>query len=166
MGRSASRGDRMKALSIWQPWAWAIIHAHKNVENRGWRTNYRGPLLIHASRRKPSLFDMEALDFIYAGGPDPNTLPLGGIVGQVDLVDCVRNHSSPWAAPGQWHWVLARPRPLPFRAVRGAQGLFEVHLDELEPGAPATRARSSSESPRTPHPRACAVPKLQMELKL
>jgi hypothetical protein len=26
----------MKALSVRQPWAWAIIYALKNVENRGW----------------------------------------------------------------------------------------------------------------------------------
>ena len=39
----------MKCLSILQPWAWAIIHGGKDVENRTWRTAYRGPLLIHAS---------------------------------------------------------------------------------------------------------------------
>ncbi|WP_292721956.1 DNA cytosine methyltransferase [Nostoc sp. JL34] len=40
----------MKALSVRQPWAWAIIHALKNVENRGWPINYRGDILIHAAK--------------------------------------------------------------------------------------------------------------------
>ena len=29
----------MKALSIRQPWAWAILHAGKDIENRDWRTD-------------------------------------------------------------------------------------------------------------------------------
>lgn len=38
------------ALSIRQPWAWAILHAGKRIENRDWRgCKYRGPVLIHAS---------------------------------------------------------------------------------------------------------------------
>lgn len=40
----------MKALSIRQPWAWAIVNGHKTIENRTWATTYRGPLLIHASK--------------------------------------------------------------------------------------------------------------------
>ena len=30
----------MKAISIHQPWAWAIFHAGKNFENRTWTTNH------------------------------------------------------------------------------------------------------------------------------
>ena len=43
----------MKCLTICQPWAWAIVAAGKDVENRTRPTRYRGPLLIHAgaSRR-------------------------------------------------------------------------------------------------------------------
>jgi hypothetical protein len=26
----------LRALTLWQPWAWAILHAGKTVENRGW----------------------------------------------------------------------------------------------------------------------------------
>ena len=37
-----------KALSIQQPWAWLIVNDHKDIENRDWRTHYRGPVLIHA----------------------------------------------------------------------------------------------------------------------
>lgn len=40
----------MKALSIRQPWAWAIVNAGKRVENRTWETRYRGPILIHAAK--------------------------------------------------------------------------------------------------------------------
>ncbi|MCW5318373.1 ASCH domain-containing protein, partial [Nostoc sp. KVJ3] len=40
----------MKALSVRQPWAWAIIYALKNVETRGWPIHYRGDILIHAAK--------------------------------------------------------------------------------------------------------------------
>ncbi|MDX6480321.1 MAG: hypothetical protein QOG85_831 [Gaiellaceae bacterium] len=39
----------MKALSLRQPWAWAVIHGGKRVENRVWNTKFRGSFLIHAS---------------------------------------------------------------------------------------------------------------------
>jgi hypothetical protein len=38
----------MKAITVKQPWAWAIAHGGKDVENRTWGTGYRGPLAIHA----------------------------------------------------------------------------------------------------------------------
>lgn len=40
----------MKALSIRQPWAWMILHAGKDVENRNWCTDYRGWVAIHAAK--------------------------------------------------------------------------------------------------------------------
>lgn len=42
----------IKALTIRQPWAHAIFHLGKDVENRSWRTRYRGPLLIHAGAHR------------------------------------------------------------------------------------------------------------------
>lgn len=38
----------MKVLTVRQPWAWAIAHGGKDVENRATLWRYRGPLLIHA----------------------------------------------------------------------------------------------------------------------
>ncbi len=41
----------MKALSLRQPWAHAVIHLGKRIENRDWRgCSYRGEILIHASK--------------------------------------------------------------------------------------------------------------------
>ena len=39
----------MKALSLRQPWAWAVVEAGKDVENRRWNTKFRGDFLIHAA---------------------------------------------------------------------------------------------------------------------
>lgn len=42
----------MKAITIWQPWATLIAIGAKRYETRSWSTTYRGPLAIHAAKRK------------------------------------------------------------------------------------------------------------------
>ena len=37
-----------RALTIRQPWAFAVVHGGKRIENRSKPTRYRGPLAIHA----------------------------------------------------------------------------------------------------------------------
>lgn len=39
----------IRGLTIRQPWAYAIAHAEKTIENRGWTTGYRGLIAIHAA---------------------------------------------------------------------------------------------------------------------
>jgi hypothetical protein len=41
----------MKVLSVKNPWAFLIIHYGKDIENRFRKTNYRGRIAIHASRK-------------------------------------------------------------------------------------------------------------------
>ena len=60
----------------------------KNVENRPWRTHFRGPILIHAGLRIDRDDDALALKI------DPLTLPRGEIVGSVEVVDCVDDSRS------------------------------------------------------------------------
>jgi hypothetical protein len=50
----------MKAFSVRQPWAWVILQAGRDIENRTWPTRYRGRVLVHASRTYAS----EAEDWI------------------------------------------------------------------------------------------------------
>lgn len=143
----------MKALSILQPWATLIVSGAKDVENRTWPTGHRGPMLVHAGKRfsrdelESALYmldgaivdhrirDIEASTLVAMkdalqgrahAGTDGIEFKRGGVIGIVDVVDCVKNHHSPWAIPTAWHWVLANPRPLPFHAVTGALGLFNV----------------------------------------
>ncbi len=40
----------MRAISLWQPWASAI--GVKIFETRHWDTKYRGPIAIHAAKRR------------------------------------------------------------------------------------------------------------------
>jgi hypothetical protein len=85
----------MIALSIRQPWAWAILHAGKDIENRKWTTTFRGPLLIHAAK---TLYDTSqerdrtrawVWRRFHVKVPLDDDLPRGGIVGKANVVDVV-----------------------------------------------------------------------------
>lgn len=41
----------MKAITIWQPYTEAIKQGLKTYETRSWATKYRGPIVIHASKK-------------------------------------------------------------------------------------------------------------------
>jgi hypothetical protein len=117
---------RIPALSLWRPWPGLILRHGKNIENRGWSTQYRGPMWIHAA--KP-WSDLDA-EWLLERGIDPGQVEPWtpehpkGIVGLVDVVGVCNTWSSslsyskdcecgPWAMPDQFHWQLADPRPLP-----------------------------------------------------
>jgi hypothetical protein len=51
-----------------------------------------------------------------------------GIIGVVDLVDCVQEHKSPLAMDGCYHWLLKNPRSLPFVPMPGRLGIFNVEV--------------------------------------
>lgn len=113
----------MKALSINQPWAWAILHAGKDIENRSWPTKYRGDVLIHAGMR----FDRDGLRFVedqVGREIDPEERPRGGVLGIVEIVDCVTESESPWFF-GEYGFVLRNPRIIEPRKCKGALGFFE-----------------------------------------
>lgn len=42
----------MKAITIWQPWAQLVAIGAKEYETRTWAHSYRGPVAIHAGKRK------------------------------------------------------------------------------------------------------------------
>ncbi|WP_289006101.1 ASCH domain-containing protein [uncultured Parabacteroides sp.] len=104
----------MKALSIKQPWASLIAHGIKDIENRTWRTNYRGCILIHASASYSKNFKVDFTDeqmklsySTIAKECMLGNFPFGTIIGSVEVVDCVQNHPSIWAEKEVWNWVLA-----------------------------------------------------------
>jgi len=119
----------MKALSIRQPWAWLIVQGFKTVENRSWRTHYRGPILIHASQGMTRDEYHFACSIARAAGmknlPARDRLLRGGIIGRAHLVDCVPHHDSPYFF-GPNGFVLENPEPLKFFRMPGKLSLFEV----------------------------------------
>lgn len=147
----------MRILTVRQPWAWAIIHGGKDVENRvrNIAGAYRGPVAVHvAGKYAEGGLDLAALDDACAdwceandpcvGKQHPWQANVGKIIGVVDLVDVHRplwdgscstereGACSPWAEIGGWPWhlVLANPRPLAEPIpYRGALGLRTLDDD-------------------------------------
>src|SRR5262245_23921031 len=115
----------MKALSIRQPWASLVVMGHKDVENRSWQTNYRGPLLIHAGLAHAN-GAFESIEKRY--GLRLLDLPRGGIIGSVELVDVVREHPSRWFDGNAFGWVFAHYQPVRFIPMRGRLGLFDTNV--------------------------------------
>jgi hypothetical protein len=116
----------VKVIVVRQPWAWLIVHGYKDIENRSWKTRYRGTLLIQASANLPAKRELDAGRLLARkrGVRVPEDLEKGGIVGTVQLEDCVTRSRSKWFE-GPIGWVLTKPKRLPFTPLKGRLGLFD-----------------------------------------
>jgi len=118
----------MKVLSIRQPWAWLIAHGHKDIENRNWRTNYRGHVLIHAAKgmTRGEYEDARSLaERLGVTVPEACELDRGGIVGMTTITGCVSESASQWFL-GKYGFTLADSKPLPFHACKGRLSFFDM----------------------------------------
>jgi len=143
----------MKCISLWQPWAWLLVHGYehpngKRVENRSWALPkwMSGKwCLIHASkmesREEKELADTTcqraglpslSSDIYYEGFPLPD-IRYGGIVGVVKWSgsDPRSVSNARWTVLGLHHWLIDTALPLPFIPWHGRQGFFDVPLSRL-----------------------------------
>lgn len=158
---------QIKAITVRQPWAWAIARGWKPIENRSWTTTYRGPLAIHAGQ----LWDGEGLTALRLivhtlrglGESVPKrladdmpwsgtgcVLAVGRLAGVCAATVDGHEHRShqvcecgPWAIAGQYHWQLTDVRPLaePLPAT-GRLGLWPLAIptDRLAPAGEVSDA--------------------------
>ncbi len=117
----------MRALSVLQPWAWLIVNGPKPVENRRWKTPYRGRFLVHAGKKwgPEQRNDLTAVREQFPDLILPDRFDLGGIVGAATIVDCVSEMDSPWFF-GPFGFVLADPATCPFVPWKGQLGWFDI----------------------------------------
>lgn len=144
------------ALSVRQPWAWAIVHAGKPVENRKWKSNnpgmkFRGPCCIHASKGMTRAEYEDAAEFMASIGitcPAPADLQRGGIVGVTNIVDIVTELDSPWFF-GPKGLLLGDSRPIDFIPSVGALGFFkwEEILEDQSAAAKWMQTAAAAPSP-------------------
>jgi hypothetical protein len=106
----------VKALSMKEPWATLLLHGKKTIETRVWRTNYRGKILLCASK-------------------NPRSPIAGKAFAIAELVDCrpmIWEDEAGACCPryeGAYAWVLADITPLKeMFEVKGQLGLFEVEI--------------------------------------
>lgn len=134
----------MKAITIKQPWASLIVSGLKDIENRTWKTNFRGRVLIHAGMKADNHWSASVpvcdkvdkfLREISKGGTDWSNYHFGAIIGSVEIVDCVQNHPSLWAEKGVWNWVLSNPImfPEPIADVKGKLSFWDYDGELPQP---------------------------------
>ncbi len=144
---------RIKVITLIQPWATLKALDEKKFETRGWWTDYRGLLGIHAGKT----IDYDACEeprikaaLARHGITSPKQLPTGCLLSICQLFDCVKMVSDPNSqhgvkvqgyklsdreysfghyAPGRFAWITANnkrlPEPIP---ARGMQKLWDYDL--------------------------------------
>lgn len=139
----------MKVLSLLQPWASLVVMGAKKYECRSWRTAHRGPLLIHASAKKPTkreklFFERSEYFKNFITGMD--LLPYGCLIGKANVADIydtgwlIQNlemlETSNWQkefafddySPGRFAWKLENAERLEFfLPMKGTLGLWDYN---------------------------------------
>lgn len=130
----------MKAITLWQPWSWAIAYAGKRIENRGWKPPAAiigQRIAIHAGKT----LDLNACEGLGCEDDiqlpemyfhDPKKAFVHGAIESTALLKgwteglCSSHPQSLWLT-GPIGWVLddvvVLPRPI---LCRGAQGLWNL----------------------------------------
>jgi hypothetical protein len=132
--------DTLRALTIRQPWAGAIAHQTKRVENRTWKlpAKHEGArILIHAGAQ----LDKNAK--IYG----PNLGVYGAVIAIATISGCHWSNDGtccgPWGFENTYHWtltdVVALPEPIP---ASGRLGIWTP--------APALAAAAIEQTTTTP----------------
>lgn len=117
----------MRALTIRQPWAGAIVHQTKRVENRTWKlpaAHHGTRILIHAGAQP----DKNAV--VYG----PNLDVYSAIIGVATVTGFHWSDDGmccgPWGFENAYHWTLADatalPEPIP---AKGALGFWTPSED-------------------------------------
>lgn len=144
------------ALSLRQPWAWAVVHGGKDVENRGRRTSIRGRFVIQAAKTCEDREYRIAAEWMVARGlvrseafpdlrpahgalekqwseapllPSLEELPRGVLYGTADLVRVmpIEVESPPaWKMLGKFGYVLRDIEAIELREWDGYPGWFYV----------------------------------------
>lgn len=155
--QSLLAGQRLRGLTIWEPYATLIAWGAKKIETRSWSApkNLIGkPLLIHAAKRfnAETKYDVERCRYalMHSETFEPPTGPcrswtIGDTLGCVLAVSALERceeaigeydeleHEFGDLRPGRYAWhlcpVFALSRPVPWR---GSQGLWNVPTELRE----------------------------------
>lgn len=85
----------IRALSLKQPWLFAIFELGKRIENRVWDTTHRGPIWLHASSSFSHKYLVEAYEWMTPRGlgslfarpmwPGIDAADRGGVCGYAEI---------------------------------------------------------------------------------
>ena len=124
----------MKALTLWQPWAWAICHAGKRIENRTWpppNEIFGKQIAIHAGNRVDDAAVLQLAKMFPELWPGKVGLTHGAIVAVVTVTGFTRSSTDRWfSGPVGWQLadVIVLKQPI---ACRGFQKLWDLPAQVL-----------------------------------
>lgn len=113
----------MKAISLLQPWASLVVIGAKKLETRGWYTQERGRICIHASLSRARSFDLRDVQpfkkYIDSLGGYEN-LGYGYLIGEVGIDSIIKTEDIRAKlsveelvfgdySTGRWAWRLTHP---------------------------------------------------------
>jgi hypothetical protein len=138
------------ALSLRDMWCWAVQHLGKTVENRKWKTNFRGPFAIQLATGFTEAEHDEQWRFMFARGlidddscsyPGIEQRPIGHLVATTSVIDVIDKKDPDgvakiraygadprwWFQDGIQHaWILGPVRNITPIRCRGTQNLFRL----------------------------------------
>lgn len=135
---------KLKVISLWQPWAWAMAEGIKRNETRHWFTHYRGWIAIHAAKKpfKPIDYDPVFIGQLQRDGFELSDLAYGAVlcvanlysvVGTEQIIGTVSNQEKMYGdyERGRFAWrtkdLIKLETPVP---LVGHQGLFDWEVPE------------------------------------
>ncbi|WP_029148584.1 hypothetical protein [Methylophilus sp. 5] len=142
----------IKALSLKQPFAWLIANGYLLVDDRSWGTQYRGPMLIHASKGLYEEYYQHIKRHTDIPIPDQDKLEYGGVVGIARLVLCSKPGELPAGISREqrahfggvhqeyYGFLFEQATPLALMPCAGKLGIFEIDIDKLLAAPPAAQA--------------------------
>ena len=103
----------MKAISLKEPWASLVLEGRKTIETRVWRTNYRGKLLLCASKDPKSEISSRAF-------ATAELVDISPMVKADEKEACCKVYE------GAYAWILSDITEIKQFGVKGSLGLFNV----------------------------------------
>ena len=144
----------MKAFTVYQPYAHAIVAGLKQYETRPRRTLIRGRVAVHAGKARVNYvtrnFSQDEFWKLMDAIGGKTDLPLGAVVGTVEIAGCVpvedivdsltvQEKALGDYSPGRWAWTLKNPImfdiPVPARGKQGwwAWDGMKIWIDDVRP---------------------------------
>lgn len=129
----------MQALSVRQPWAFALIAGVKDIENRTWASSHRGLLIIHAAKKRDAKMEAAVIAKVAQVSHVSRDrvedfynelVQWNGFIGAVHVHGMLRKSESPWFE-GPVGWGVHRAEMFTPVAASGRQGVFQLTAAEV-----------------------------------
>jgi len=143
--RIMSLNNKIRAISLWQPWAGGIALGIKQIETRSWPTKVRGDVVICSAKKKvdAGFYPLNYLAVHSYFEDDKDLLELKGYaLCIVEIFDCIQIDDSNKMAgteylwgdytDGRYAWMTRNLRLIEPTPIKGGQGFFYLDRNVIK----------------------------------